>query len=92
MAVSYHEVAVIRARELWMRIALAAVIAAGGWVVTHSPWPAAYLAAVVAVQLVDLWATAPMREGRDPRTPTPTDSTRGAAFRLSPAAFIDPGI
>src|SRR3954471_13767415 len=64
MAVSYHQVAVTRARELWMRIVLAVVIAAGGWAVTHSLWAVVYLAAVIAVQLADLWVTAGLR--RDP--------------------------
>ena len=37
--VSYHRVAVTRAKELPMRLGLAAIIAGGAWSVTRSPWP-----------------------------------------------------
>ena len=62
---SYHRVAVIRAKEIWLRIGLAAVIGMGGAAVTKDSWIAAlWFAAVVVVQAVDLRITARMR--RDP--------------------------
>src|SRR5205085_7225832 len=63
--VSYHRVALTRARELWMRLLLAAIIAAGGWAVTRdAAVVAAWLAAVLAAQVLDHWLAAPLR--RDP--------------------------
>jgi hypothetical protein len=68
--VSYHKVAVIRAKELRMRIGLALVIAAGVWAITRSVWPAAWFGLVMAVQLLDLALSAPMRRNPDFQ-PTP---------------------
>ncbi|MDB5418711.1 MAG: sensor histidine kinase [Phenylobacterium sp.] len=68
--VSYHKVAITRANELAMRLALALVIALGVWAITRTAWPAVWLGLVIGVQLLDLALTAPMR--RDPDfEPTP---------------------
>jgi signal transduction histidine kinase/CheY-like chemotaxis protein len=68
--VSYHKVAVTRANELAMRLALGLVIALGVWAITRTVWPAVWLGLVIGVQLLDLALTAPMR--RDPDfEPTP---------------------
>ena len=62
--VSYHKVAVTRAKELGMRLGLALVIAVGVWAITRTAFSAGWFALVLAVQLLDLALTAPMR--RDP--------------------------
>ncbi len=60
--VSYHLVAVTRARELWMRLLLASVIALGGWAVTGDLIvTSAWLAIVLAAQFADQWLAGPLR-------------------------------
>jgi signal transduction histidine kinase/CheY-like chemotaxis protein len=62
--VSYHKVAVTRANELGMRVGLALVIAVGVWAITRTSFSAIWFGLVIAVQLLDLALTAPIR--RDP--------------------------
>jgi signal transduction histidine kinase/ActR/RegA family two-component response regulator len=78
---------VTRAKELWSRLGYGLIIALGVVAITRSAWPAVWLVAVVAVQLLDHRLAAPMR--RDPTyTPSPAkDAVYTASFALNTAVF-----
>jgi signal transduction histidine kinase/CheY-like chemotaxis protein len=61
----YHQLAVARARELPSRIAFSIAIAAGAAYVTHTPWPALWLAVNVGCQLLHHLVSAPIRRQAD---------------------------
>src|SRR5690606_6056156 len=52
---AYATLSTIRFKELKTRLGLAAFIAVAAWFVTPTIWPAVWLAAVVATQILD-WA------------------------------------
>jgi two-component system, sensor histidine kinase len=60
-ASGYALVAKIRFRELKTRLVLAVILAGIGWVMAPSIWPAAWLAAVLATQGLDLLAFRSLR-------------------------------
>jgi len=80
--VSYHKVAVTRAKELGMRLGLALVIALGVLAITRTIWPVAWFGLILVTQLLDLALSAPMR--RDPNfEPTPRQEAGYLALMAS---------
>ena len=63
-AVSYHEIAVTRARDVKSRTGLAVFITATAWYVTGTPWPLLWFAGFMATQLATVLIGRPMQ--RDP--------------------------
>jgi len=69
-ATGWSLVAQTRARELKTRIILALFIGGTAYGLAPSVWPLAWFAAMLGGQLLDLWATAPLRRAPD-TPPTP---------------------
>jgi signal transduction histidine kinase/CheY-like chemotaxis protein len=61
---NYHQAAVTRVRELWMRLAFGVLITLAAAYGSHSLWPLLWLAAVVCVQSLNAWIGLPAM--RDP--------------------------
>src|SRR5690242_14691185 len=75
----WHELAVVRARDLRLRAGFSVLIAFGGLLVARGPWPLLWLAATLMAQLASVAVTEPMR--RNPRFPV--SRRRGFAFTVS---------
>ena len=75
----WHELAVVRARDLRLRAGFSVLIAFGGLLVARGPWPLLWLAATLMAQLASVAVTEPMR--RNPRFPV--SRRRGFAFAVS---------
>jgi signal transduction histidine kinase/CheY-like chemotaxis protein len=85
-AATWHEIAVVRARDLPSRLVTTLLIAAGAaWVATGS-WPAIWLAATAVAQLATLIVTEPMR--RDPDFPVSPARARAFYASLALSAFV----
>ena len=69
-AISYHDVAVTRAKELRLRVGLALVIAGGVWATTHTYWPVLWYGLATGAQFLDLALTRRLRREPD-FVPTP---------------------
>jgi signal transduction histidine kinase/AmiR/NasT family two-component response regulator len=91
-AADWHEIAVLRARDLRPRVFFSILVALGGLFVSRTPWPGIWLAATVLTQWASVMITEPVRRNRHFRVSPRRERLFYLSLAVSSTVFAASGV